>query len=92
MQRAAARRATTVLIEPRCYTREQAAAYCGLTPEGFTAWQRQGIVPAPIAGTKRWDRRALDAALDRASGLTSALAATDDPFEAWKRDYDARKG
>ena len=55
-------------IEPRCLTQQQAAAYCSLTPSGFAAWCRQGIVSDPIPGTKRWDRKALDATLDKASG------------------------
>lgn len=76
---------------PRCLTREQAAEYCGLTPEGFSAWQRQGIVPGPIPGTKRWDRKALDAALDRASGLRHAEAEPENPWEAWRRGKDAAK-
>ena len=71
--------------ERRCLTREQAAEYCGLTPEGFSAWQRQGIVPGPIPGTKRWDRKALDAALDRASGLRHAEAPANTEVEEWFR-------
>lgn len=86
MQRSSTRSATSLPVEPRCFTREQAAAYCGLTPEGFTAWQRQGIVPPPIPRTKRWDRKALDAALDRHSGLATSEAEIEDPFDKWKRD------
>lgn len=59
-------------IDRRCLTREQAAEYCGVSPSGFSAWQRQGLVPGPIPGTNRWDRKALDAALDKASGLREA--------------------
>ena len=47
-------------IEPRCLTLQQAADYCALTRSGFSAWQRQGLVPGPIPGTSRWDRKALD--------------------------------
>lgn len=72
--------------QQRCLTRGQAAAYCGLTSAGFTAWCRQGIVPGPIPGTKRWDRKALDAALDKASGMKHADADLPDPFEAWKHE------
>lgn len=61
-------------IEPRCLTRDQAATYCAITPGGFSAWVRQDIVPGPIPGTKRWDRRAIDAALDKACGLRDAEA------------------
>lgn len=59
-------------IAPRCLTRTQAAEYCGCeTVEAFDGWVRKGIVPGPIAGTHRWDRRAIDRALDRRSGLLS---------------------
>lgn len=73
-------------IEPRCLTREQAAEYCGVSPSGFSAWQRQGLVPGPIPGTNRWDRKALDAALDKASGLREAGGSTvNDEVEEWFR-------
>ncbi|MFG1223831.1 hypothetical protein [Xanthobacter wiegelii] len=36
---------SVLAIEPRCLTLQQAADYCALTPSGFAAWQRQGIVP-----------------------------------------------
>ena len=81
----------SLTAERRCFTREQAADYCGLSPEGFAAWQRQGIVPGPIPGTKRWDRKALDAALDKASGLREAVTAPEDPWDAWERERDAAK-
>lgn len=72
----------------RCLTREQAADYCGLTPTGFYAWQRQGIIPGPIPGTKRWDRHALDAALDKASGLRHPEAGgINEEVEEWFRRY-----
>jgi hypothetical protein len=59
-------------IAPRCLTRAQAAEYCGCeTVEAFDGWVRKGIVPGPITGTHRWDRRAIDRALDRRSGLLS---------------------
>lgn len=76
-------------IEPRCLTKDEAAAYCGLTASGFAAWCRQGIVPGPIPGTKRWDRKALDAALDKASGLRHAEAEPDDPWAEWERQQNA---
>ncbi|MEP9355030.1 hypothetical protein ABLE93_15690 [Xanthobacter sp. KR7-65] len=78
-------------IEPRCLTLQQAADYCALTRSGFSAWQRQGLVPGPIPGTNRWDRKALDAALDKASGLREAGAMPEDPWDAWERERDAAK-
>ncbi|MEP9354841.1 hypothetical protein ABLE93_14730 [Xanthobacter sp. KR7-65] len=80
------------IIEPRCLTLQQAADYCALTPGGFAAWQKQGLVPGPIPGTKRWDRKALDAALDKASGLQQPVVVNeDDPWEVWRREKAARE-
>lgn len=82
-------RAVTAPIQPRGLVREDAAAYCGLSPDGFDEWIKRGIVPGPIPGTQRWDRKAIDLALDRASGLESAQE-QDDVFERWRATYNAR--
>lgn len=58
-------------LSPRLLTREQAAAYCGLSATVFSRWIKAGRIPAPISGTARWDKKALDVALDTASGLNS---------------------
>ena len=50
---------------PRLLTRQQAARYCGLSPSGFGKWVRAGRLPRALPGTRRWDRQAVDAALDR---------------------------
>jgi hypothetical protein len=42
-------------------------------------------MPGPVPGTTRWDRHAIDAALDVASGLESR-GAQEDPFDRWKRE------
>ena len=34
-------------------------------------------MPGPIAGTRRWDRKAIDAALDKRSNLAPELASVD---------------
>ena len=72
---------------PRILSRAQAAAYCSCSVPSFNDWIRRGIVPGPIPGTNRWDRKAIDAALDRASGLTVSIG---DPFDEWKARRDAR--
>jgi len=58
-----------VTDQPRLLERPDAAAYCSLTVDGFSAWVRSGRLPAALPGTKRWDRKAIDEALDRLSGL-----------------------
>ena len=62
-------------IAPRLLTREQAAAYCGLSVHGFSDWVKAGRLPGPIRGTTRWDRKAIDAALDQASGIGPRIRA-----------------
>jgi len=56
-------------IPPRLLSRVEAATYCRLSPQGFSRWVRTGRLPGPIAGTARWDLRAIDAALDLLSGI-----------------------
>lgn len=77
-------------MTPRLMTGAQVATYCGVTPATFSKWAAAGIVPKPLPGTRRWDRRAIDAALDKASGFTPA-AAQEDAFAQWEREYDAGK-
>jgi predicted DNA-binding transcriptional regulator AlpA len=76
-------------IAPRLLTREQAAAYCGLSVHGFSDWVKTARLPGPIRGTVRWDRKAIDAALDRASGLQATLQPS--PLEEWKARRHARE-
>jgi hypothetical protein len=73
-------------MEPRLLTREQAAAVCGLSPEGFDVWRRKGMVPGPLPGTHRFDRKALDAALDKLSGIEDRAEET--PLQKWRRNRD----
>lgn len=72
-------------ITPRMLSREQAAEYCGCDSlSTFDAWQRRGIVPSAMPETSKWDRKAIDRALDRQSGLV------DDPdadIDAWLREH-----
>ena len=53
----------------RLLTREEAAAYCRLSTQGFSQWVKKGRLPGPLPGTARWDLRAIDAALDSLSGI-----------------------
>lgn len=80
------------MIEPRGLSVEDAARYAGCeTVSTFRDWVRRGIMPRPIPGTHRYDRRAIDAALDRISGLSNT-APEDSPYEAWKRRESASAG
>lgn len=59
-------------IVPRGLTREDAAEYCGVTAWTFDDWRRRNLIPDPMPGTKRWDRKALDLALDQLSNIAPA--------------------
>lgn len=74
-------------ILPRGLTRDQAAAYLGLTPRQFTVRVRNGFYPGPMPGSSNWDRAALDARLDEAAGLVRAptpAGSAEAEYEAWK--------
>lgn len=70
-------------IAPRGLSKQQAAEYCGCeSTSSFDDWVRRKIVPGPITGTARWDRRAIDRALDRRSGLIDHAAPSIDEWLA----------
>lgn len=71
-------------------TGPEAAAYLAVTPATFAKWVVAGTAPKPLPGTRRWDRKAIDTALDKASGITPATS-QEDAWDAWQREYDARK-
>lgn len=76
-------------IEPRLLTKEQAAAYCGYSPSSFARHVDAGTFPGPVPATHRWDRKALDRALDRASGIPSRNSA-EDALAEWGAKHGAR--
>jgi len=55
-------------IPPRGLTPDQAAMYTGYARKTFDELVRQGLLPPAIPGGN-YDRDAIDAALDRLSGL-----------------------
>lgn len=73
---------------PRLMTKADAAAYCGVCPATFTNWVASGVMPSPFRGTRMYDRHAIDAAIDRDSGILRATA----PEEAPWTDGSANSG
>jgi hypothetical protein len=81
------------VTEPRLMTGAEAAAYLGLTPASFSKWVANGRAPKPLPGTRRWDRKAIDLALDKISGIPPAPVLKEeheDEGEKWLREYRAR--
>jgi len=75
--------------QPRMITKVEAAQYCGLTPSGFSSWVKRGVLPNSVPGTNRWDRKAIDAKIDRLSGLQPQMN-DDTNFDEMEAAIDAR--
>ena len=71
---------------PPVLTRPEGAKMCGISIKTFDTWVRKGILPGPIAGTRRWSRGAMER---RLAGEITSQPITDQPspFEQWKRDH-----
>ncbi|WP_141739949.1 helix-turn-helix domain-containing protein [Bosea sp. BIWAKO-01] len=72
-------------------TKADAAAYCGVCPATFTNWVASGVMPTPFRGTRMYDRRAIDAFIDRDSGILRATAPEEDAFDRWEREQREAK-
>lgn len=59
----------------RLISRQEASDYCGVSVVTFDRLVRRSILPPRIRGTKLWDRKAIDHALDKLSGLLPVPAA-----------------
>lgn len=79
--------------EPRLISSATAAAYLGVTPATFFRWVAAGLIPKPLPGTRRWDRRALDLTIDRLSGIAAHGPPDADEMTLadWKAQNEARK-
>jgi hypothetical protein len=59
-----------------------------VTSATFAKWVLSGILPSTVSIAGKYDMRALDAALDKLSGIKS-IEQSEDSFESWKRGRDA---
>ena len=87
-KRAANAALTSRGMQPRMLELPLAAAYVGLSPVAFQKAVSAGRYPKAIADgrSKRWDVRALDAAIDRRSGLSQSSVHDEGP-EALTRAF-----
>lgn len=69
---------------PRLIGRKDAAAYLGIAESTFSSWVSSHKMPPPIPGTRKWDRKAIDARIDEISGLR--VNDDEDPYEKWMRE------
>jgi hypothetical protein len=61
----------------RLVTEREAADYIGLDLATFQSWVEYGRFPKPLVDCGKFDLKAVDAALDRISGLGSSSNALD---------------
>jgi hypothetical protein len=69
----------------RLASEKEAAEAIGLDLATFRSWVASGRLPNPIPDCGKYDLKAIDAALDRVSGLGTATNALD----AWRRTKEA---
>lgn len=74
---------------PRLLTRRQAAAYCGASIPTFNKWVLAGVLPQAVSITNRWDRLALDAELNKRSGIGDN--SPKDDWDSWEKSYREKK-
>jgi hypothetical protein len=79
------------LTPKRGLSRQEAAEYVGCkTLAAFDDWRGRGVLRVnPIPGTTKYDKKALDAALDAASGLRSDDMEQLSPYQRWKAEQRA---
>jgi excisionase family DNA binding protein len=74
------------LSQRRVFNREEAASYVGVSPGHFSKLVRQGAMPAPLptyGRARRWDKAALEQALDSTSGADGSRALS--PYDQWRK-------
>jgi hypothetical protein len=69
-------------ILPRGLMRSEAAALAGLSPSGFDKARRDGRYPDATLPGGRYDRKLIENAMDRASGLEDSGKPSED--DTWK--------
>lgn len=75
-------------LHPRGITRKEAAAFVGLSPSAFDAARARGEYPGPTLAGRRYDKKLLDRALDRLSGIADGALPTD--LDTWRARRAAR--
>jgi hypothetical protein len=68
----------------RGLTRQEAAAYCRLSPSAFRNAVRDGLLPGSTLPGKRYDRILLDRVMNNLSGITDLVEPLS-PLDKWKK-------
>jgi hypothetical protein len=73
---------------PRCVRRKEIEQAYGLKPAVFSRLVAKGIMPLRVPGTRMWDRRAIEHALDKISGLGQASNDNATEADRWFKEHD----
>lgn len=76
------------IAERRVFNRNEAASYVGVSPGFFDKLVSEGRMPRPLpmGRVRRWDKAAIDVALDALGDLNgSRPIAPPSPYDAWSR-------
>ena len=73
------------MMPARLVTDKEGATHLGLEVSQFHHWVEIGRLPKPLADIHKWDMKALDAAIDRLSGIGDSANALD----AWRDRHRA---
>lgn len=76
---------------PRLIGRKEAAAYCGISPSCFSMWVASHKMPPTIPGTRKWDKRAIDAKLDELGGLRAKDDHGQADLQRWREGREENK-
>ncbi|MBB4437375.1 MULTISPECIES: helix-turn-helix transcriptional regulator [Rhizobium] len=77
-------------IPPRLIGRREAAEYCGIAESTFSLWVSTHKMPPCIPGTRKWDKRAIDAMLNALGGIGEPTSI--DERSALTKWRDEKKG
>jgi hypothetical protein len=78
-------------MTPRLLTRDQAAAYCGISPAHFTETIAREVPAVMVRATMRWDVRALDRWIDTKAGLYDGSERQRSIAERLNADQNSRR-
>ena len=75
----------------RLQTKDGICLYLGgISAATYDAWHNKGLVPGPVPGTNRYDMKAHDLALDKASGMLALTKRNSrSPLDEWEGSHAA---
>ena len=80
-------------VVPRGLTREEAAAYVGLSPNSFDSARKTNHYPGPTLPGKRYDRKLLDKSMDLLSAIPVEGASSSVlTLQSWRESRGKRTG